>query len=124
MLRWATFLTLFLLSGCTSHPPRPLSLDHPGNPEAAPSADPTRPNSVSFAPLSETTTADDGDHPPVHAQSAGHEHAPNEAASQTAKPELYVCPMHPGVTSSNPDARCPKCGMALERAEKMPESHR
>ena len=30
---------------------------------------------------------------------------------------LYVCPMHPEVTSATP-ANCPKCGMALVRKEK------
>lgn len=37
----------------------------------------------------------------------------SEASSTTAR--LYVCPMHPEVTSSKP-GECPKCGMQLERA--------
>jgi hypothetical protein len=54
---------------------------------------------------------------------AGHEHhaapEPRPAASSApARPEaptaLYVCPMHPEVTSNEPGT-CPKCGMALVR---------
>jgi hypothetical protein len=40
---------------------------------------------------------------------ATHEHHDHEAA-------LYVCPMHPEVTSRSP-GQCPKCGMTLVRKE-------
>lgn len=43
----------------------------------------------------------------------GHEHA-GEAAEAAA---VYVCPMHPEVTSNGP-GRCPKCGMALVERRK------
>ena len=55
-------------------------------------------------------------------------HAPAvEPPAPAAKPaapaaadasESYVCPMHPEVTSSRKEDRCPKCGMFLEAAKK------
>ena len=39
--------------------------------------------------------------------------APDSAA---VTDEVYRCPMHPEVVSSS-EGRCPKCGMALERAK-------
>jgi hypothetical protein len=41
------------------------------------------------------------------AKASGGSHAADEAA-------LYVCPMHPEVTSATP-GKCPKCGMTLVR---------
>ena len=32
---------------------------------------------------------------------------------------LYVCPMHPEITSTDPDERCSICGMNLEPGEMM-----
>jgi hypothetical protein len=42
----------------------------------------------------------------------------NEKTTQTATTakELYVCPMHPEVTSDKP-GKCPKCGMELVKQE-------
>lgn len=31
--------------------------------------------------------------------------------------ELYVCPMHPWITSNDPTANCSICGMKLVRSE-------
>ncbi len=54
---------------------------------------------------------------------AGHNHAtPTKPAVKKvlktqapAKKVVYVCPMHPNVTSTNAKARCPECGMFLEK---------
>lgn len=35
-------------------------------------------------------------------------------ADTSTHAHAYVCPMHPEVTSDKADAKCPKCGMALE----------
>jgi len=32
---------------------------------------------------------------------------------------LYACPMHPEFITTDPEARCPECGMKLEKAEKI-----
>ncbi|HKO57339.1 MAG TPA: heavy metal-binding domain-containing protein [Thermoanaerobaculia bacterium] len=44
-----------------------------------------------------------------------HEAAPEaHIHQQEAEEALYVCPMHPEVTSNEP-GKCPKCGMTLVR---------
>jgi hypothetical protein len=44
------------------------------------------------------------------AKASGDSHAADEAHEAA----LYVCPMHPEVTSATP-GKCPKCGMTLVR---------
>lgn len=51
------------------------------------------------------TVAHELDHPAPAATAP----APAPAPAVT-----YVCPMDPEVTSTDPNARCPKCGMRLE----------
>ncbi len=49
---------------------------------------------------------------------------PNQSPSRrklNSGTALYICPMCPGVESDKPDS-CPKCGMALERANPAPPS--
>lgn len=52
---------------------------------------------------------------------AGHNHATKAkpavkkvVGTKAAKKAVYICPMHPNVTSTNAKARCPECGMFLE----------
>jgi membrane fusion protein, copper/silver efflux system len=45
-------------------------------------------------------------------------------AQQAEGDALYQCPMHPEEVSTDPESRCPKCGMRLEKAEpKDPGAH-
>lgn len=40
-----------------------------------------------------------------------------DPAGGAPAPVVYVCPMHPEVTSEDADARCPKCNMRLKKVE-------
>lgn len=40
--------------------------------------------------------------------------SPSPSAPAPTKKTIYRCPMHHDVTSEDPNARCGKCGMALE----------
>lgn len=42
-------------------------------------------------------------------------HTPDSTAPSKPAAAPYACPMHPEVTSDQPDQRCPKCGMTLEK---------
>ncbi len=41
-----------------------------------------------------------------------------EANSREAAEALYQCPMHPEVTSRDPERRCPKCNMKINKLVK------
>lgn len=106
------------------------------NPPARPAAsDPSSTGAAQSAPLNAPMPA--GEHqmeasPPEQAPAAGQTpaaaqtttppaapgadpHAGHKMQDSTVKP-LYVCPMHPEVTSSKP-GKCPKCGMNLKLRE-------
>lgn len=51
---------------------------------------------------------------PEHAQETALEHALKHADPN------YVCPMHPQITSTDPDATCPICGMDLVKIQLKP----
>ena len=44
-----------------------------------------------------------------------------DKAGPAAGKELYSCPMHPWITSTDPTADCSICGMKLVRDEGVPK---
>ncbi len=107
MNRRAAFTTLGtvallpLLGACTPAPmPVAQSKTDPSNPSA--------PEGITAVvpPPPPTPAA-----PPATAGHAGHEHGGTGVAAD-AGVVVYVCPMHPEVTSSSPGV-CPKCNMNL-----------
>jgi hypothetical protein len=94
MNRILTLAPVLLLSACapqTLHPST--NADHPANPEAALGAQPATAAAHNYA---------------------GHHH--DEPGDTPAAPgAMYACPMHPEVTSNDPNAVCPKCGMKIDK---------
>lgn len=54
---------------------------------------------------------------PTQGHAPGHGGTGHAPASSGEAGTLYVCPMHPEVTSDKPGERCPKCGMKLVPAQ-------
>jgi hypothetical protein len=77
--------------GCAQPTSTSVGTDHPANPDAQ-AAPLTAPNTLHASAPSP---------PPTHIA--------------TTQP-LYVCPMHPEVTSDKP-GQCPKCGMTLVKRQ-------
>jgi hypothetical protein len=94
MRKISLFIGLLLVGCAADQSMPPLGDDHPANP-AAPTA-----------PLERSTTL---------ATSAATEPAtkPATATEPATRAGIYVCPMHPQVTSNDPSARCHICGMRL-----------
>jgi len=111
MFRALPISLLFMMAGCAANASRPLSHDHPANPNAA-TSEISRPTALYAVPRSEAPRSDATDVRPS-AQPDAHAHHPPPMTAPDSKP-LFRCPMHPDVTSSDPNAKCPKCGMSLE----------
>lgn len=118
------FACVLFAAACASNPPaRPTASDpsSTGAPQSAPlnapmpagehqmeASPPERAPALGSTPAAAQTTT-----PP--AVPAADPHAGHKTQDSTAK-SLYVCPMHPEVTSATP-GKCPKCGMNLKRRE-------
>ena len=133
---------LLALAGCTTTYKEPaLPSDHPANPSAVQAEPPPPSRTLDLSAADPIQPVADGAgsvgghdgqkgtggdaQAPTHqhegggAASAG---TPQPTATPSAAPSapansaaLYVCPMHPEVTSDKPDQRCPKCGMKLKK---------
>lgn len=98
-------LFLVALGGCTSdHSATALDANHPANPDAPTTA-------------AHTETHDHAAGP------SGHQHHATTAvpASAPVAAQMYECPMHPKVRSTNPEDRCPECGMKINK--KVPQEN-
>lgn len=102
MMRIALIAFILSLGGCaTPSTPAPGGAGHPANPDA-----PTGAQAPARAPA---------DRPGAHAHDhAGHDHAVPAEPSPSGQAK-YMCPMHPAVTSNDPEARCPECGMKINK---------
>ncbi len=120
-------ILLMSLAGCTTMYTDPvLPADHPANASAMESPAPPRSRSLDLAgadPVAAMPMEHDGmggtstpmsDMPGMEGGGHKHEAPPTAPASGAV---VYVCPMHPEVTSDKPDQRCPKCGMKLKKVE-------
>jgi hypothetical protein len=94
-----------LLAACTAalHAPHDQPAAIPAHAAPAPALQPDEFDAPAATAVAEAQKASGG---------GGHEgHEGQESET------LYVCPMHPEVTSTTP-GKCPKCGMTLVKKEK------
>lgn len=131
-------LALLWSGGCAaSYSAPPLAPDDPGNPSAVAPPMPARPGTLDVpkgGPVAPATPAPAMTHtmpgmsatpqpgapaaqamPGMTGMSGMSAPVPGGAASTPATGSVvYACVMHPEVTSTDPGARCPKCGMKLQ----------
>ena len=103
---------LVLATAC-SPAPMPISQSRrdPSSPLAPEGASPP----VAAAPAAAPPPSGSGHEHHGHSHSGHEAHGAGVAASADGgtQGEVYVCPMHPEVTSTTPGALCPKCNMKL-----------
>lgn len=122
-MSWMKPLTLIglLLAGCASQPGTIQPLDsHPASSHAHAGAMPMMSQTLVIGEKADAGHAAMQGHAHDHAvlptneaapdPHAGHAHGDTKPADNAT---LYVCPMHPEVTSTLTDQKCPKCGMKL-----------
>lgn len=108
-------LAAVLLAGCTAAYTEPaLPPDHPASSGAPESPLPDRSRTLDLADAEPVSPAAQA-RPDHHA--ADETPPPDHAAPGAPRAAAYACPMHPEVTSDQPDQRCPKCGMRLTKQE-------
>ena len=104
---------VLFLAGCApSAAPLKIGNDHPASPDgpAAPMPPPT--NTLAIGESSQAGPPNPTSEMQHDAGRAmGHD-------GQVAQP-LYACPMHPEVTSTNPNEVCPKCNMKINKRVKQ-----
>lgn len=124
-MRLTPWIAVLALAGCSATYQEPeLTADHPASLDAPvvshsgqpatldlSAADPVVPS----APATNGHEGHGGATPAPSPQGQAHGEGPHAAPApnRPAGSALYVCPMHPEVTSDKPGQRCPKCGMAL-----------
>ena len=135
MTRVMSALGLFLLAGCVAQVPQELPATHPANAtaEEAPRAERSTVLALNAADPVQT-----GGHAAPAGRAASHEgmghhegahHETTEGnpgaaartvpSTQTAPgQQLYTCPMHPKVTATNPNEKCPVCKMKINKPVK------
>jgi len=122
LLLYGITSVLMHASCATEPPPRVARLDpaNPGAPESRPlevsaingSAPEKAAEAASPAPRGPVVPAD-------HAAPDAVKDTPKAGEPQPSAGPVYVCPMHPEVTSPKPGV-CPKCGMRLVRKAAAP----
>lgn len=108
-----SFVGALLIASC-AQPPLEVGANHPANPDAT--AAPASPPSTTLVIAQESSPAAPGGRANRNAASpapgGAHQHG---SQAPTATQAMYMCPMHPDVTSTDPDAKCPKCGMKINK---------
>ncbi len=116
LVKLAPSMAAFVLVAACSPAPMQVSQSRhdPSSPNAPEGASPVMVAAAIPAPPSSEPAAKSGGH-----DHHGHAHAHDEANEVPASSDggtegvVYVCPMHPEVTSNAPGALCPKCNMKL-----------